>query len=261
MLTLFLVLAVLATMVAGAVLAVGRFRVDDEDSGGAVGIVVAPCALALYLGSAAMGVVIGWEGYKGAEDGMMAEAGSAQSLYWSTVALPEQESEEVRERLRAYLGAVVEDDWPAMQAARGLSPEGDAAYADLAASVRSLSVSDTGDGLDRLTARQELNSLGEARLERADAATEAMPPLLTGIAALSAIVVAVLPFAMIRSGSRVAYFWAAANLAFVFATVVLLFYMGHPFSGILAHDAGTIEDAVAGLDGIDRALDAPLSAY
>lgn len=261
MLTLFLVLAVLAAMVAGAVLAVGRFRVDDEDSGGAVGIVVAPCVLALYLGSAAMGVVIGWEGYKAAEDGMMAEAGSAQSLYWSTVALPEGESEEVRDRLRAYLGAVVEDDWPLMEAAEGLSPEADAAYADLAASVRSLSVSDTGDGLDRLTARQELNALGEARLERADAATEVMPPVLTGIAALSATAVAILPFAMLRRGSRVAYFWAGANLAFVFATVVLLFYMGHPFSGVLAHDAGGIEDALDGFDDIDRALAAPMSAY
>ncbi|MDT0328988.1 bestrophin-like domain [Nocardiopsis lambiniae] len=257
MLTLLLVLAVLATMVAGAALAVGRFRVDDEGSGGAVGVVVAPCVLALYLGSAAMGVVIAWEGFKGAEDGIMTEVGSAQSLYWSTVALPEHEAAEVRERLRAYLGSVVQDDWPAMRSADGLSQEGDAAYADLAASVRSLSVSDTGDGLDRLTARQELNSLGEARLERADAATEGMPPLLTGIAALSAIAVAVLPFAMIRRGSRVAYFWAGANLVFVFVTVLLLFYMGHPFSGILSHDAGGIEDALSGLDHIDRALTAP----
>ncbi|MEU0491033.1 hypothetical protein ABZ249_17550 [Nocardiopsis sp. NPDC006139] len=261
MLTLLLILAVLAVMVAGAVLAAGRFRVDDGESGGAVGIVVAPCVLALYLGSAAMGVVIGWEGYKGAEDGVMAEVGSAQSLYWSTVALPEDESEEVRDRLRAYLGAVIEDDWPAMEAAEGLSAEGDAAYAALAASVRSLSVSDTGDGLDRLTARQELNALGEARLERADAATEGMPPLLTGIAALSAIAVAVLPFAMLRRGSRIAYFWAAANLAFVFATVVLLFYMGHPFSGLLAHDPGGFEEALAGLDAIDQALATPVSAH
>ncbi|MFD6097218.1 hypothetical protein ACFVWN_13635 [Nocardiopsis flavescens] len=261
MITLLLVLAVLATMVAGAVLAVGRFRVDDEDSGGAIGIVVAPCVLALYLGSGAMGVVIGWEGFKGAEDGLMSEVGSAQSLYWSTVALPESESEEVRDRLRDYMGSVVEDDWPAMVAGQGLSPEADAAYADLAASVRSLSVSDTGDGLDRLTARQELNSLGEARLERADAATEVMPPLLTGIAALSATAVAILPFAMLRNGSRIAYFWAAANLVFVFATVVLLFYMGHPFSGVLAHDSGGIEDALAGFDDIDRAMTAPLSAY
>ncbi|MFL1428847.1 MULTISPECIES: hypothetical protein [unclassified Nocardiopsis] len=261
MFTLFLILAVLAAMVAGAVLAAGRFRVDDGESGGAVGIVVAPCVLALYLGAAAMGVVIGWEGYKGAEDGLMAEVGSAQSLYWSTVALPEHEAEQVRDRLRDYLGSVVEDDWPAMEAGEGLSAEGDAAYADLAASVRSLSVSDTGDGLDRLTARQELNSLGEARLERADAATEGMPPALTGIAVLSATAVAVLPFAMLKRGSRAAYFWAGANLAFVFATIVLLFYVGHPFSGILAHDAGGIEEALAGFDAIDRALASPMSSY
>lgn len=261
MLTLLLILAVLATMAAGAVLAAGRFRVDDGETGGAVGIVVAPCVLALYLGSAAMGVVIGWEAYKGAEDGMMAEVGSAQSLYWSTVALPEHEAEEVRERLRAYLQSVVEDDWPLMEAGEGLSEEGDAAYAALAASVRNLSVSDTGDGLDRLTARQELNALGEARVERSDAAAEGMPPVLTGIAALSAIAVAVLPFAMLRRGSRVAYFWAGANLLFVFGTVLLLFYMGHPFSGVLALDAGGIEDALNGLDDIDQALAAPMSAH
>ena len=261
MFTLLLALAVLAAMVAGAVLAVGRFKVDDGETGGAVGVVVAPCVLALYLGAAAMGVVIGWESYKGAEDGMMEEVGSAQSLYWSTVALPERESAEVRTHLRAYLQSVIEDDWPRMEKGEGLSEEGDTAYAALAASVRSLSVSDTGDGLDRLTAREELNTLGEARVERADAAAEDMPPMLTGIAALSAIAVAVLPFAMLRRGSRAAYFWAAANLLFVFGTVLLLFYMGHPFSGVLALDPGGIEDALNGFDAIDRALASSASVH
>ncbi|WP_017573601.1 bestrophin-like domain [Nocardiopsis halotolerans] len=256
MMTLFLVLAVLTAMVVGAVLAVRRFGVDDETSGGAVSVVVAPCVLALYLASAAMGVVIGWEQFTGAEDGVTDEAGAAESLYWSTTAFPDEEAEAVRERLRAYMTTVIEEDWPRMADSGELSPEGEEALADLAASVRTLSVSDTGDGLDRLTARQELAELSDARIERANAAGDGIPPVLNAIAVLSAIAVAVLPFAMIRRGSAVAYFWASANLVFVFATIVLLLTLGNPYNGALAHDAGGMQEALAGFDRTDMAVDA-----
>ncbi|QUX29850.1 DUF4239 domain-containing protein [Nocardiopsis akebiae] len=254
MMTMLLVLAVLAAMVGGAVLAVGRFRVDDESSGGAVSVVVAPCVLALYLAAAAMGVVIGWENFTGAGDGITEETGAADALYWSTTTLPADEAETVRQQLRAYMSAVADSDWPMMRAEGELSEEGDEALAELAASVRALSVSDSGDGLDRLTARQELAELSDARIERADAAGDGIPFVLNGIAALSAVAVAVLPFAMIRRGSTVAYFWASANLVFVFATILLLFYLGNPYNGALAHDAGAIQDALAGFERIDASL-------
>lgn len=254
--TLIIVLSILLAMVGGAALAVWRFRVSDEDSGGAVGVVIAPCALALYLVAAAMAVVIGWEDFKAAEDGVLAEAGAAQSLYWSTTALPHEDGEVVREQLRHYLTTVVERDWPLMEDAGELSAEGDDALAVLTASVRVLSASDTGDGLDRLTARQELANLSDARIERANAAGDEIPSILLVSAAVSAVALAVLPFVMIKRGSSVAYFWASVNLVFVFATTLLLFYLGTPFSEVLAHDAGGIEDALAGFDRADLAIDA-----
>ncbi|MCY9785965.1 DUF4239 domain-containing protein [Nocardiopsis sp. EMB25] len=256
MMSFLLVLAVLVAMVGGAVLATRRFGVSDEFSGGAVGVVIAPCALALYLVAAAMGVVIGWEDFKAAEDGTVSEAGAAQSLYWSTTAFPDAEGEAVRSELRAYLTTVVEEDWPLMEHEGVLSPEGDDALADLAASVRGLSVSDTGDGLDRLTARQELTNLSDARIERADAAGDTVPPVLLAIAVVSAVAVAVLPFAMIKRGATVAYFWGWINLAFVFGTIVLLFSLGTPYNDVLANDAGGMEDTLAAFERADQALDA-----
>ncbi|MFE3459892.1 hypothetical protein ACFXKD_20300 [Nocardiopsis aegyptia] len=255
MLTLFAILAVLAAMVGGAALAAWRFRIADDFSGGAVGIIIAPCALSLYLVAAAMAVVIGWEDFKAAEDGLIAEAGAAQELYWSSTAFPEEEGEAVRGHLRTYLTTVVEKDWPRMEARGELSGQGDDDLAALAASVRGLSVSDSGDGLDRLTARQEITTLSEARGQRADAAGDQIPPLLMLISVVTAVVVAVLPFAMIKQGSRVAYFWASVNLAFVFGTIVLLFTLGTPYSGVLANDAGALEEAIAGFDRADLALE------
>lgn len=252
--TMFLSLAVLLAMVVGAVLTARRFRIDDDSAGGSVGGVIAPCVLALYLAAAAMGVVIGWENFTGAGDGINQEVGAAESLYWSTAAFPDQEAEEVREDLRAYMVAVAEKDWPMMRDQGELSTEGEEALAGLAASVRSLSVSDTGDGLDRLTARQELAELSDARVERADAAGDGIPPVLNAVAALSAIAVAVLPFAMIRRGSAVAYFWASASLVFVFATILLLFHLGNPFNGALAHDAGAVEEVLARFELTDSAI-------
>lgn len=257
MFTLFVVLAVLTAMVGGAVLAARRFRVSDDFSGGAVGVVLAPCVLSLYLVASAMGVVIGWEDFKSAEDDAIAEAGAAQSLYWSSTAFPEEEGEAVRDRLRTYAETVIEDDWPLMEAERELSPDGDDGLAALAASVRGLSVSDTGDGLDRMTARQEMNNLSDARNQRADAAEDHIPAALLAISTLSAVAVAVLPFAMIKRGAKTAYFWAAVNLVFVFGTVVLLLLIGNPYSGLLANDAGEMENALEAFDRSDTALELP----
>ena len=255
MFTLFALLAVLAAMVGGAVLAAWRFRIADDFSGGAVGIIIAPCVLSLYLVAAAMAVVIGWEDFKSAEDSMIAESQAAQELYWSSTAFPQEEGEAVRDHLRDYMTTVVEKDWPRMEARGELSGQGDDDLATLAASVRVLSVSDAGDGLDRLTARQEVTELSQARGERADAAGDRIPLILTVISVVTAVVVAVLPFAMIKQGSRVAYFWAGVNLAFVFATIALLFSMGTPYSGVLANDAGGIEEAITGFDRADLALE------
>ncbi|MET9713235.1 bestrophin-like domain [Nocardiopsis alba] len=257
MLTSFVVIAVLVAMVGGAVLVARRHRISGDLSGGAVGVVIAPCVLSLYLVAAAMAVVIGWEDYKSAEDDMIAEAGAAQALYWSSTAFPGEEGEAVRGHLRAYLSTVVEDDWPLMESSGELSPGGDDDLAMLSASVRTLSVSDTGDGLDRLTARQELTKLSDARAQRADAAEDGIPVALMAITVLSAVVIAVLPFAMIQKGTRTAYFWAGVNLAFLFGTVVLLLFMGNPYNGVLANDPGAIEDAVEGFDRADLTLERP----
>lgn len=257
MFTLFAILAVLAAMVGGAVLAAWRFRITDDFSGGAVGVILAPCVLSLYLVASAMAVVIGWEDFKSAEDDAIAEAGAAQSLYWSTTAFPEEEGEAVRGHLRAYATTVIEGDWPLMETKGELSPDGDDDLAALAASVRGLSVSDTGDGLDRMTARQEMTNLSDARNQRSDAAEDQIPPALMAISALSAVAVAVLPFAMIKRGARTAYFWAAVNLVFVFATVVLLLLMGNPYNGILANDAGEMENALEAFDRSDSVLELP----
>ncbi|MEU3020142.1 MULTISPECIES: hypothetical protein [unclassified Nocardiopsis] len=260
MLTLSVILslvAVLAVMVGGAVLAARRYQLTGDTAGGAVGVVIAPCVLSLYLVAAAMAVVIGWEDYKSAEDDMIAEAGAAQALYWSSTAIPGAEGEQVRVQLRTYMETVIEDDWPLMESQGELSPGGDDDLALLAGSVRGLSVSDTGDGLDRLTARQEVTKLSDARSQRADAAEDQIPSALLAISALTAVVIAVLPFAMIRKGSGPAYFWAAVNLVFVFGTIVLLLFMGNPYNGILANDAGAMEDAVAAFDRADLTLDRP----
>ncbi len=256
--TLLIAIAVLAAMVAGAALAAWRFRLAGSLADGAVGVVIAPCALSLYLVAAAMAVVIGWEDYKSAEDDMISEAGAAQALYWSSTAFPGEEGEAVRDQLRTYLATVVEEDWPMMETQEELSPVGDDDLALLAASVRGLSVSDTGDGLDQLTARQEVTKLSDARSQRADAAGDRIPAALLVVSALSAVVIAVLPFAMINKGaSGASYFWASVNLVFVFGTIVLLLYMGTPYNGVLANDAETMEEALAGFDRSDATLELP----
>ncbi|WP_067974369.1 bestrophin-like domain [Nocardiopsis trehalosi] len=255
-LSLVLVLCVLALLCVAGVLVVRKFGISSDDSDGAIGTLIAPCVLSIYLIAMAMGLVIGWENNQGAGDGLTDEAATATALYWSTGALPEEQGARVRADLRDYLETSVRDDWPRMRE-RALSPEGDTALQRLRTSVHAI---DTGDdpaaALDRLTARQEVADLAAQRVQRADAAGSEIPRVVTLAATVSALAVVVLPFGMGVRGSRTRIFWALLNLVFVAATVVLLLYLDNPYTGALAIGPDALTAALEGFDRIDAAIGA-----
>jgi hypothetical protein len=253
-LSLTLTLVVLAALLVAGILIARRFAISEEQCGGALGTLIAPCVLSIYLIATAMGIVIGWENNSGASDNAVDEAKAATNLYWSTASFPEGEGEQVRRDLRTYLRAVADQDWPAMQADGRLSDSAEADLSRLRLSVNEVPAGDQSEALDRLAARQEVAVLVDQRIQRADSAGDSIPRILTGAAAVTALAVIVMPFGMGVRGSGSKVFWASLNLLLVGGTVAVLLFLDNPYAGLLAIDAGAIEDALQGFDEIDATV-------
>ncbi|MFC3994735.1 hypothetical protein ACFOVU_02335 [Nocardiopsis sediminis] len=252
-LSLLLVFFVLVLLLIAGVVVARKVGISTADSDGAIGILIAPCVLSIFLVAMAMGLVIGWEGNQSATDIAVDEAAAATALYWSTAALPAEDGERIRSDLRDYVETTIASDWPRMRH-RDLSPDGDAALDRLRAAVNAVPTDDPIVALDRFTAREEAGRLAEMRVQRGDAAASEIPRIITIAATISALAVVVLPFGMGVRGSRARIFWSVLNLVFVAATVVLLLYLDNPYAGALAIGPESMEDALAGFDRIDASM-------
>ncbi|MDA0564335.1 DUF4239 domain-containing protein [Streptomonospora sp. S1-112] len=254
LIVVFVILGVL--LVAGIVVA-RKFVISPDDSDGPVGSLIAPCVLSIYLIALAMGLVIGWENNRGAADSAVEEAGHATALYWGTAAFPEEEGDAVREDLRDYVDTVIEEDWPVMREQRELDPSGSAALDRLRVSVNDLPADDPAAALERMEVRHNVTDLVQSRVERSDSAQATIPGVILLATAISGLAVVVLPFAMRVGQARTRIFWSVVNLVFIASSLVILLALDNPYSGLLATDSGSFEDALAGFDRIDAALTTP----
>ncbi|GAA4894303.1 DUF4239 domain-containing protein [Streptomonospora salina] len=253
-LSLIVVFVALALLLVAGIVVARKFVISTDDSDGPIGTVIAPCVLSIYLISLAMGLVIGWENNRGAEDGSVAEAGHATALYWNTASFPDEDGARVRADVRDYVRAVVRDDWPSMVERRELDDGASAALDRLRVSVDRVPSDDPATAVESLQTRQNVTDLGQARVQRADAAGDHIPRFVTLATAVSGLAVVVLPFGMQLRGSRARVFWALVNLAFVAATLIALLFLDNPYSGVLASDPEAFQDALEGFDRIDAAI-------
>ncbi|WP_052745918.1 hypothetical protein [Allosalinactinospora lopnorensis] len=88
--TLVPLLGALVLALATGYLIARKSGTSEDDYQGPVGTLIAPCVLAIYLVSMAMGIVIGWENKNTAADNTVDEASAATALYWNTPAFPDE---------------------------------------------------------------------------------------------------------------------------------------------------------------------------
>ncbi|KIH97707.1 hypothetical protein LP52_16710 [Streptomonospora alba] len=252
--SLIVVFVVLALLLVVGIVVARKFVISTDDSDGPIGTLIAPCVLSIYLIALAMGLVIGWENNRGAEDGSVAEAGHATALYWNTTALPAEEGARVRADVRDYARAIIREDWPAMVERRELDQDASAALDDLRISVARIASDDPAAAVESMHARQNVTDLVQSRVRRADSTGDHIPRFVTLATAVSGLAVVVLPFGMQVRGSRTRVFWAMVNLVFVAAMLVVLLFMDNPYSGVLATEPEAFQDALQDFDRIDATI-------
>lgn len=237
-------------------LVVRRSGISSDDYSGPVGTLIAPCVLSIFLVVVAMGIVIGWENKNSADQSAVGEAAAATALYWSTGTFPEEEARQVRDDLRAYVTAVIDEDWPAMSEGE-LSDGGQERLDDLMGSVNTVASGGRSETVDWLTARQQVAALLDHRVQRADAAEDSIPMALLVAAVVSAVAVAVMPFVSGDRGSRARALLAVVNLAFVVTSVSVLFFIGNAYAGVHPIEPEPLEETLDGFDRIDQIFDVP----
>ncbi|WP_158562905.1 bestrophin-like domain [Marinitenerispora sediminis] len=234
-----------AALLAGAgVLAVRRYRISGAEYGRAVGGMVAPTLLGIYLVAATLGVVIGWESNRTARGTVADEAAVATQLYWTAGSLPEPHRSAIRADLRAYLTSAVERDWPAMRRAGDLSESGAADLERLHTRVAAITARNHATAADRAAAARQTAELVRLRVDRGNTAGRSIPVPLMAATAVAALAVAALPFAAGARASRATVFWAGLNLAFVVATATMPPLLDNPFAGPFGVTAEPLREAV-----------------
>ena len=229
-------------MLLAGVLIARWFRIAQDDREGLVGALIAPTLLAVYLVVSALGIVIGWENTDSGRDEVTTEAVTVTNLYW-VAGNVHGTSGQVRHDLRAYVTAVVHDDWPAM-ADGDLSDQAGRRLDDLRRSVAAIHATGYASAEDRMLAMQDVDKLVELRSTRSNVAGPAVPPLLVAVTLLTALIVAALPFAAGAGASRSNIFWSLTSLVFVAGSAVLLILLDNAYAGPFAVTPAPLTDAL-----------------
>lgn len=191
---------------------------------------------ALVLGLSLVSV---WETRSGAEGHVQTEASAAHQVYLLAEGLPADNAEQVRTTMAAYVHHVVGAEFPSMVGGQPLGEEGWV----LLNQVRTANqVPDSATPVQQATVQEvlaQLSTLDDARRGReADALNSLSPTLWLGLIIGGALTVAFMfMFGVKRNVTHVTMVMGLTAL--ITFTVVLVYQLNQPFSGLLAVDASS----------------------
>lgn len=173
---------------------------------------------------------LAWDGYNKAKAATYAEAGAALDVYRISAGFPEAERTALRDNLVAYLRAVVEVEWPAQAAGRGI----DSGRADLAKIDATAFAPKPPDDLYsaiRAVLMQSVTRLSDARQERLLAAESSIPGVVWVVTILGGAVTVAFSSFMGAPSLRL-HLAMVAFLAMSGALVlILIIALSNPFRG------------------------------
>jgi hypothetical protein len=188
-----LAVAAAVGVVALAAILFRKLGSEDRDPGGPSASHAGAMLSALFLLAFAIAIIVPWTSSDSARQNTQAESSAAVEAYWAAAGLPETSRELVRNGLRDYVRAVVDDEWALMAQGR-LDPVGGERLDALRTQVAEVrtAVSAVAD-----TQGEVLNHIGDlaaARAQRAADAATTPPPGLLVLTALTGVVVVLFPF-------------------------------------------------------------------
>ncbi|MFI9151575.1 hypothetical protein [Streptomyces sp. NPDC053367] len=190
---------------------------------------------ALVLGLALVSV---WDTRSGAEEHVQAEASAAHQIRMLSEGLPSGQAERTREGIEAYVRHVTSAEWPAMEEGSFPAGEGWVLLDRLRAEGQ---IPADATAAQQITAQEslaQLSALGEARRGRETDAGQALSPVLWFGLIVGGLLTVTFMFMFGVKRSITHVVMVMGLTALITFTVLLIYQMNTPFSGLFAVDDG-----------------------
>jgi Protein of unknown function (DUF4239) len=192
------------------------------------GILLALVALSVY------------ENYADTREAALHEAGQITALYRGTTGLPEEVAAPIRQTIREYVNAVIEEDWPDQR--RGELPDASLGLVDeLEREIHRYEPQDVQQFAEFQQLLATFDDFVETRRVRIDATTLELPLLFWIAIWVGAAVNAVLIGLIIVKSRRLHLVLAGMLALFIGLVMFTTADMDLPFQGVLAVDSGAFE--------------------
>ncbi|GAA5108958.1 DUF4239 domain-containing protein [Nocardia iowensis] len=228
--------AAVVVLVVGDRLRPASWRQSAED---APGTMVVDLINTLFMAVAAFVVVICWQQYDNAHNHTVAESKALVDVYWAAHAMPDPEHHRIQGLVRDYTEQVVTTEWAVMDDEGTLSQSTQATLDTLRDAVMAIQSSDADVTDLRASALAGLDTVAQARQDRAMDAELGMPGFLYTALWFTTVL---LLFSALLSGVPVtkrSLLMMALLGVVVGAAIVAIYGLDRPFSGgnIVSKDA------------------------
>lgn len=202
-------------------------------------------------------VIAVWEQYEDAEEHVREESGVLEALIQLGPELPEGARQPALDAMRAYLRAVIDDEWPAMAARRGESAEATAALRQLQDRYLDFEPGSARETtlLDKLF--DLVIRLDEIRQERLAGAEGALPPVLGAALLVGALLT--IGFTLFFGAPNVIAQGAMTGIICLMVLIVLsaAMMLNRPYSGDVSVSPRPLAEVLEQIDVNARATHEP----
>lgn len=209
----------------------------------------------LYAIVLAFVLITSWEDWNHARHTTYDEADSLVEVYWSAYTFPTEQSDEVRETVRAYTDEVINEEWEAMSEQDDVTNRGwllidqmrdpIAAYAEEEGEAEQARIEDF---------QSQLRSVSEARMQRLDQSVRGLTGAMWTLLIIGLFLVVAVLLALKPPSHRYQYFMVSAVSAMMALLVFGIYQLELPFTRGVSISAEPYETAVVRFDAIDREL-------
>jgi len=200
----------------------------------------------LYAVLIAFAIILVWEKYNDAEGTVVQEAGAAATIYRLSSGIDDKSGSALRDTLSAYLGAVIADDWPAME--RGAREPPRVSRQALNAVYAALQTAKSPNGNANPFVAEILHQLDvmtQARRARLIAAQGTVPGLLWLVLFGGAVLTIVFTFFFGTRNLRAQTIMTALLSILIFSEVFIIVAIDRPFSGPIKVESTALADVLA----------------